>query len=534
MKIPTLKTRKCLFYIYKVLSLLFLALTLLAILIPVIFFEYVRNNFLTYFFFGLEWRISTILLFIFLFCLGIGISGFKTSVKVKKFQKIEAKMKIPFTPLVSVGLLLMLGIASISYYVPSLGANLGVSQKFGPYLGFHGDKGMIIAWDSSSSEPTLLAYGTEPEHLDLKQESTVEPWTLNDNNFHHYVILTNLTPNSEYLYKIPLFNKETYHFKTAPLLGSGEPTVFTIVGDIQGGFAGEREMISQMVKDSDGIDFTCITGDLVNRDDVTAHWATIFHKKGYGRFSASVPWMNVPGNHEHSCENENCGFRENYKLFFQYDYPGNKVNLPNTTGYGLYYSYNYSNVHMIALDNFDNNTYSQVNGYPQGSFMTTAQLEWLDQDLTRNTNMWKFVYMHLPMYSTGDYGSNRELIDQLEPIFEKHQVDAVFYGHDHHFESFYVNRTFITGTYHFVVGTGGAGTDDLTDKTDLGDRAWTEKNLNVSIGEYDTTQMYGSEYQLFGEMTYCYMKVKVEGNIAVFSALRSSDGSSIVEYVVSK
>ncbi|UYP46576.1 hypothetical protein NEF87_002861 [Candidatus Lokiarchaeum ossiferum] len=534
MKNLTLKKKKSRVYISMALSFLFLALILLAILIPVIFFEYVRNNVLTYFFFGLEWRISTILLFLFLFCLGIGLVGFKTSIKGINSPKFETKMKIPSTPFVCVGLLLILGIASTSYYVPSLGANSGLSQKYGPYLGFHGDNEMIIAWDSSLSEPALLVYGTEPEHLDLDQESTVEPWSLNDKNFHHYVILTNLTPNSEYLYKIPLFNKEIYHFKTAPLPDSGEPTVFTIVGDIQGGFAGEREMVSQMVQDPDGMDFTCIAGDLVNGDDVPAHWATIFHSKGYGRISASVPWMNVPGNHEQSCENENCGFRENYKLFFQYKYPSNKVSLPNTPDYGLYYSYNYSNVHMVALDNFDNNSYSQVNNYPQGSFLTTAQLEWLDQDLTRNTDMWKFVYMHVPMYSTGDYGSNRILIDQLEPIFEKHHVDAVFYGHDHHFESFYVNRSSTNGTYHFVVGTGGAGTDDLTDRTELGDRAWTGKFLNVSEGEYDTTQMYGSEYQLFGEMTYCYMKVKVVGTIATFSAIRSSDGSSIVEFVISK
>ncbi len=305
------------------------------------------------------------------------------------------------------------------------------------------------------------------------------------------------------------------------------------MGDIQAGFGNEREMTRQMLNDPDGMDFTCIVGDLVNRDDVTSHWTTVFHKKGYGRFSSSVPWMNAPGNHEHSCEHDGCGFRENYKLFFQYDYPGNREVLPNTPDYGLYYSYNYSNVHMVSLDNFDNATYTTENGYTKGTFLTTAQLKWLEEDLARNQEMWKFVYMHIPMYSTGDYASNEELIDQLEPIFEKYNVDAVFYGHDHHFESFYVNRTSSRGIYHFVVGTGGGGTDDLTAQEDLGDRAWSGKTLNISDSEFDQSLVYGSEFQLYGEMTYGYMKVQVNGNKATFTFIRSSDGSEIVQYSLS-
>ena len=152
---------------------------------------------------------------------------------------------------------------------------------------------------------------------------------------------------------------------------------------------------------------------------------------------------------------------------FQYDYPGNKVVLDDTPVYGLYYSYNYSNVHMVALDNFQNETFTRLQGKRTGSYFTDAQLEWLEEDLSRNSEMWKFVYFHVPMYSMGDYGSNTDIINQLEPIFDKYQVDAVFYGHDHHFESFLVNNT-----YNFVVGGGGSSVDPMMDIEDYGDRAW--------------------------------------------------------------
>ncbi|MCF2139876.1 MAG: metallophosphoesterase [Candidatus Lokiarchaeota archaeon] len=166
--------------------------------------------------------------------------------------------------------------------------------------------------------------------------------------------------------------------------------------------------------------------------------------------------------------------------------------------------------------------------------MTNNQLEWLREDLSRNQNMWKFVYMHVPMYSTGDYGSNIELVNQLEPIFEENNVNAVFYGHDHHFESFYVNHTSAQGIYYFVIGTDGAGTDDLIDKNKRGDCALSSTTLNISNTEYNYNCFYGSEFQIYGEMNYAYIKVNVLGNQATFSVIRSADGSEIIKFTQTK
>jgi hypothetical protein len=181
---------------------------------------------------------------------------------------------------------------------------------------------------------------------------------------------------------------------------------------------------------------------------------------------------------------------------------------------------------MVALDNFE---------YSGSDLLNTTQLNWLKADLARNQNMWKFVYFHVPMYSMGDFGSNEDLAKQLEPIFYEYQVDAVFYGHDHHFESFLVNGSAsYGGTYHFIVG-GGGGTLDPMISSEYETRTWPAKSINMSQitdGRFD--KIYGHEYELYGEMTHAFMRVHVSGNTATFTAIRAYDGTTIVEYNVSR
>ncbi|MHA1674639.1 MAG: metallophosphoesterase family protein, partial [Promethearchaeota archaeon] len=476
-------------------------IVLLGLLIPLLLFEYVKNNVLTYFFFGFVLRISTLLLFVFLFLISLGSFNLSYLIKFLILQKkgsttmpisqvfYRRNIKKTISSFIIIG---FIGVSSVWYYNPLSGTNLGLSQNYGPYIGYYGASGMIISWDSSDGESNDLIFGPEVTLTENVStfSSTVEPWPRSTTNFHHYVIVGDassgdLEYDTRYYYKIPEFSKKVNSFLTASNFnsensgGEGEHDMvfFTMVGDTQNGFTGEKKIIQLMVNDPDypEMDFTCIAGDLVNRQDEISQWAALFDPLSYGRISPSIPWMNAPGNHEHSCQDPSCEFREYYKNFFRYDYPQDTFDYQSPE-FGLYYSFNNSNVHMVTLDNFDNHTYTTENGYTQGSFLSTAQLEWLEGDLSRNqdSDQWNFVFMHVPMYSTGDYASNPELISQLEPIFIKYGVDAVFYGHDHHFETYYVNRNTSTdGIYYFTVGTGGGGIDDMTNFEDYGDRAWS-------------------------------------------------------------
>lgn len=517
---------------FRVFSQIIISLVFISILVIeiVLFFELSKDNFFPgtrFDFFGFEMVILPILIIVCLFLTSISTIGLIFSLKtiINSIKKREIKRYK--APIIALFLIMGTGIISLQHYYPVWPGDLGLPSKFGPYIGYYGENGMIISWDCNHEESFTLLWGTDPGDLSNEKISYIQNWSDNDKIFHHTVILDSLNSGHDYYYSIPQFSKEIYSFRTAPSIDSGENVVFTICGDTQATYSIPRKNIDLMLSDPDGLDFTCIAGDLVNRVDKINEWALLFNKNTYGRITSSVPWMNAPGNHELSCEYGDCGFRENYKLFFQHDYPENKVVLEDTPDYGLYYSYNYSNVHMVALDNFQNETYTRSQGKNTGSYFTGPQLEWLEEDLSRNSDMWKFVYFHVPMYSMGDYASNIDIINQLEPIFNKYQVDAVFYGHDHHFESFLVNNT-----YHFVVGGGGSSVDPMMDIEDYGERAWTDFQLNVSETDGKFDSVYGSEYQLFGELSNHYLKVKVQGNTTIFTAIRSTDGSTIVEYVL--
>lgn len=69
------------------------------------------------------------------------------------------------------------------------------------------------------------------------------------------------------------------------------------------------------------------------------------------------------------------------------------------------------------------------------------QLQWLDQVLSDSKADWKIVFGHFPIHSctTGEHGDTPSLIKYLQPILEKHNVDAYFSGHDHILQHIQIN-----------------------------------------------------------------------------------------------
>lgn len=79
-----------------------------------------------------------------------------------------------------------------------------------------------------------------------------------------------------------------------------------------------------------------------------------------------------------------------------------------------------------------------------------AQLTWLEDELARSSAVWKVVFAHHPVYSSGRHGSERDLMRALSPLFESYGVQLYINGHDHHYE-----RTVpINGTTYVTSGNG--------------------------------------------------------------------------------
>jgi 3',5'-cyclic AMP phosphodiesterase CpdA len=86
------------------------------------------------------------------------------------------------------------------------------------------------------------------------------------------------------------------------------------------------------------------------------------------------------------------------------------------------------------------------------NYMDKSQTDWLEKELAASGSDWKIAFFHHPLYSSGGaHGSDTKLRDQLEPVFLKYGVDAVFSGHEHFYERIKPQK----GIYYFV--SGGAG-----------------------------------------------------------------------------
>ncbi|MFF5972718.1 discoidin domain-containing protein [Streptomyces sp. NPDC012769] len=156
-----------------------------------------------------------------------------------------------------------------------------------------------------------------------------------------------------------------------------------------------------------------------------------YYDKTWGAFKAKT--RPAPGNHE---TYDPAGPLAGYKAYFgAIAYPAGKP----------YYSYDEGNWHFVALDS--------------NSFDDPAQIQWLKDDLARNTKGCVAAYFHHPLYSSGGHG-NDPVSQPVWRILYAAKADLVLNGHDHHYERFAPQdpdgRATPDGIVEIVGGMGGA------------------------------------------------------------------------------
>jgi 3',5'-cyclic AMP phosphodiesterase CpdA len=103
------------------------------------------------------------------------------------------------------------------------------------------------------------------------------------------------------------------------------------------------------------------------------------------------------------------------------------------------------------------------------NYMDPSQLQWLEKELAASGSDWKIAFFHHPLYSSGGtHGSDTKLREQLEPLFLKYGVDAVFSGHEHFYERIKPQK----GIYYFVSGGAGKLREGDVGKSDLTAKAF--------------------------------------------------------------
>jgi 3',5'-cyclic AMP phosphodiesterase CpdA len=223
----------------------------------------------------------------------------------------------------------------------------------------------------------------------------------------------------------------------------------------------------------------------------------------------------------------------------------NQFLLPNVpaqdTASGVYYSFDYNNVHIAVLNS---------NDLDENEALSAKQIEWLKNDMSKSDAQWKFVAIHKAVYSQGSHYKDKDVCairDQLSVLMPELDVDMVFQGHDHvymrtgslvnnaltGFETKYLSyngkvypaQVQPTGTTYVISGTCGVKTYIQNDVT-LTDKYFPrgEKILSVDAPMFSAVEikdgiLYFDAYSITDNGaqnldSFAIQKDKAQGNIA--------------------
>jgi predicted MPP superfamily phosphohydrolase len=196
---------------------------------------------------------------------------------------------------------------------------------------------------------------------------------------------------------------------------------FLVFGDFGTGEMPQYELAAQMAAlyQTFKFEMVALVGDNIYGSERPQDFKSKFELPYKPLLDAGVKFYASLGNHD-------AHEQRYYKLF-------------NMDG-KLYYSFKApkQDVRFIALES---------------TYPVPEQLQWLEETLKSAKEVWKIVYFHHPLYSSGvTHGSDLKLRATLEPLFVKYGVSLVLTGHDHIYERMKPQA----GIQYFVTGSGGA------------------------------------------------------------------------------
>ena len=227
---------------------------------------------------------------------------------------------------------------------------------------------------------------------------------------------------------------------TAQNENSAKPTVtFAVIGDTGTGDEAQLSVARQMVKQREKkpFEFVLMLGDNIYEKGEEKYIKSHFEEPYKDLLAAGVKFYASLGNHDII---RGLEFQTNYQNF--------------NMGGRRYYNFtkgaseNYETLlEFVALDS---------------NLMTPEQLKWTDETLRASKARWKIIFSHHSIYSSARmHGQYVKLRAQLEPLYVKHGVDAVFSGHSHCYERVKPQK----GVHYFIQGASGEIKRKTLDRT---------------------------------------------------------------------
>jgi tartrate-resistant acid phosphatase type 5 len=241
-----------------------------------------------------------------------------------------------------------------------------------------------------------------------------------------------------------LTRREILNGMTATLIVAAAPPEFSVaesreldflvVGDWgRDGTNHQRDVAAQMGKaaHSLGSQFVISVGDNFYdngvQSTVDSQWQSSFENV-YVAGSLQIPWYVALGNHD---------YRGSPQAQIDYSKISSRWRMP-----ARYYKVPGADLGAPHADLFFIDTSPLVHQYREKvddaiavnvrSQDVPGQLQWLDDELGRSIAPWKLVIGHHTLHSGGSaHGDTPELVEQIEPLLQKHGVQAYINGHDH-------------------------------------------------------------------------------------------------------
>lgn len=328
----------------------------------------------------------------------------------------------------------------------------------GPYLQQVSQNSVIIRWRTDVAASSFVSYAKEgPNDFTTKRNSSLIK--------EHIVQLTDLQPNTKYSYSVgvdakTLISGKDFYFITAPNPTDNRPINIWAMGDF-GDDSKESYITTQKgVRDQ----------YIKNKSNYTDLWLWLgdnayccgtdieFQRQVFDFYGSNIlgntPFFPVPGNHEYF-ETTTAQIDKKITYFDIINVPTEGQMGGLASGTKEYYSYNYGNIHFVALDSY---------GLDEGKYRLydpqSRQYKWLINDLGANKgkSLWTIITFHHPPYTKRSHDSNAEpelvaVREKLVPIFDKYKVDLVLSGHSHSYERSYLMKGHTGHSETFNVST---------------------------------------------------------------------------------
>jgi hypothetical protein len=283
-----------------------------------------------------------------------------------------------------------------------------------PYLQEISDTSVTIQWTTQSAGSSEVRYSTDASYSLIASASSRPLAQLGTQM--HQAPISGLQPDTTYVYKIftngeDLWPEQTLTFRTAPSRGSSAPFTFAAFGDFGKNSDSQKRLRDQMARDS--FRFLVTTGDNAYDAGRYSEFDTKVFQI-YGDVFSKAAVFPTLGNHDYATSS-GAPYLDLFSL---------PRNAWRASDHERYYSFDYGNLHVVALD-----TNAPLN--VSDSAASDDMLDWLRDDLRRTTQPWVVAVVHHAPYSTGSHGSDSRVLSTLVPIFEQYNVDLVLSGHDH-------------------------------------------------------------------------------------------------------